>query len=70
MFKRNKVSMKETKKLLQTHELCTKGKFILRRKEKFILRISWIKEKLVLWISGSKTRSFLMQEVVKKIIFP
>ena len=35
MVIRNKfqASMKERKKLLQKHELCTKGKFVLRRKE-------------------------------------
>ena len=38
--------MKERKKLLIKHELCTKGKFILRRKEEFMnFRI---KEKLML----------------------
>ena len=35
------------------HELCAKGKFILRRKEKFILWIFWIKEKLIWWM-GTK----------------
>ena len=37
-------------------ELYTKGKFILRRKEEFMnFRI---KEKLMLWISGSKKKIF------------
>ena len=59
--------MKERKKLSK-HELCTKRKFILRRKEEFMnFRI---KEKLVLWISGSKKKSFPMQEVGRKMIFP
>ena len=48
--------------------VCAKGKFILRRKEEFMnFRI---KEKLVLWISGSKKKSFPMQEVGRKMIFP
>ena len=64
--------MKERKKLLQKHELCKKRKFILRRLRrngKFILGIFEIKEKLILWISGSKRRSFSTQEIGKKLIF-
>ena len=45
-----------------------KGKFILRRKGEF-LNFS-IKEKLMLWISGSKRRSFSTQEVGRKWYFP
>ena len=41
---------------------------MLRRKEEFIN--FWVKEKLILWISGSKRRSFSMQEVGRKMIFP
>ena len=37
---------------MKEHEICTKGKFILRKKEKFMnFRI---KEKFMLWVSGSK----------------
>ena len=39
------------------------------RREKFMLRIFWIKETLILRISGSKKRSFLTQEIGRKI-FP
>ena len=64
---KKQVSMKE-RKPSQKHELCTKGKFIIRRKEGFMnVRI---KKKLVLWISGSKRESFPMQEVGRKMIFP
>ena len=31
---------------------------------------SGIKEKLILWISGNKRKSFLKQEVGRKNIFP
>ena len=59
--------MKERKKLLQRHELCMKGKFILRRGGEFMnFRI---KEKLILRISGGKRRSLSTQEVGKKMIF-
>ena len=40
--------MKERKKLLQKHELNTKGQFTLRRNRKFMLLIFQIKEKLIL----------------------
>ena len=36
MFVRN-ISFYEKEKLLQNNELCRKGKFLLRRKEKFRL---------------------------------
>ena len=59
--------MKERKKLYK-HALCTKVKFILRRKKEFTnFRI---KEKFVLWISGSKKKYFPTQEVSIKMIFP
>ena len=64
--------MKERRKLLYKHELCKKGKFILRRlrgKGKFVLEIYKEIEKLILWISGSKTRSFATLEIGKKVIF-
>ena len=38
------------------HELCTKGKFILRREEDFMS--FRIKEKFMSWISGSKNNLF------------
>ena len=61
------VPMKERKKLLKKHELCTKGKFILRRMEEFMnFRI---KEKLMLWIFGNKKKYFPMREVGRKMIF-
>ena len=42
--------------------------FILRRKEKFMnFRI---KEKLMLWISGRKKKSFPTHKIGRKIIFP
>ena len=67
MVKRNTLLCKK-ERLLQRHELCTKGKVILRRKEEFMnFRI---KEKLILQISGGKKRSFSTQEVGRKIIFP
>ena len=46
----------------------TKGKFTLRTKEGFMN--FWIKEKLMLRVSGGKRRSFSTQEVGRKIIFP
>ena len=48
--------MKERKKTFQKHELCTKEKFILRRKKEFMNLTT--KEKLMLWISGCKKKSF------------
>ena len=44
----------------------TKGKFILRRKSLWIFRV---KEKLILWISGSKGICFSTQEIDRKMIF-
>ena len=70
MFKRNISFYERKKKILQNKELSTKGKFKLKRKEKFILLIYRIKEKLVLWISGSKRRSFSTQEVGRKMVVP
>ena len=61
-------SMKERKKSLLRHELCTKGKFILKRKEGFMNFC--IKKKLILRTSGVKKRSFSTQEVDRKMIFP
>ena len=58
------------KKLLQKHELCTKRMYILRRKEKFILSNFRIKEKLMLWISWGKRRSFSTQEIGRNMTFP
>ena len=69
IFKGN-ISFYERKKLLQKQELRIKGKLILRRKEKFMLRTFWIKKKVILRISGSKRRSFSTQEVGRKMIFP
>ena len=58
--------MKERKKLSK-HELCTKRKFILRRKEEFInFRIN---EKLMLWISGSKKNIFQRSKLVERWSF-
>ena len=48
--------MKERKKTFQKHELCTKEKFILRRKKEFMNLTT--KEKLMLWISGCKKKVF------------
>ena len=55
-------------KNMNLHKTCTKGKFKLRKKEEFM--IFGIKEKLMLWISGSKKKSFSTQEVGSKKIFP
>ena len=58
--------MKERKKLSKL-ELCTKRKFILRRKEELInFRI---KEKLVFWISGSKKSLFQRRKLVERLSF-
>ena len=46
----------------------TKEKLILRRKK--CLWIFWVKEKLILWIYGSKGISFSTQEFGRKMIFP
>ena len=70
MFKRKNVFYERKKEIATKHELCTKGKFILRRKKKFKLCSFWVKEKLILWVSSCKTRSFSNQEVHRKIIFP
>ena len=46
------------------NQLYTKGKFILRRKEEFMnFRI---KEKLMLWISGSKKNLFQRTKLVQR----
>ena len=56
--------MKKRKKLLSIHELCTKGKFIVRRKEEFMN--FKIKEKLMLWVSGPKKNLFQRRELVER----
>ena len=56
------------KEVLQKQELCTKGKLALRKKEEFMN--IWVKGKLILRISGSKSRYFSTQEVGRKMTFP
>ena len=69
-LKEKNVFYESKKEIATKHELYTKVKFKLRRKKKFKLCIFWIKEKLILWVSRSKTRSSSNQEVHRKIIFP
>ena len=60
MFKRKNVFYERKKEIATKHELCSK----------FKLCSFWVKEKLILWVSSCKTRSFSNQEVHRKIIFP
>ena len=52
----------ERKKVSWKHELCTKGKFILRRKKKFR-----IKKMLILWIFGRKKKIDRKKKLEEKI---
>ena len=57
--------MKERKKLLWKHDICTKGKFILTRKEEF-----QDKGKVDVMDFWEQKYSFSTQEVGRKMIFP
>ena len=61
MVKRNKFLWKKERNYCKNMNFARKGKFISW--------IFWIKETLVLWISGSKKRSFSTHEVDRKF-FP
>ena len=59
--------MKKERNYYKNMNFCIKEKLILKRKSLWIFSI---KEKLILWISGSEGISFSTQEIGRKMIFP